>query len=169
MNFFRSAGLFLFLILSLGGCGQSTGGCQANWVAPGEKLLGNQAPNFTLANLRGENVELARVAGEKATLLVFWATWCPSCVEEVPTLNEWVDKYPSLQILSINVEEPIDRVRDFSEKFQLRYPVLLDEEAAVTQEYGLIGIPATLLLAKGGKVIYYGFGLPQNVEQLIQS
>jgi peroxiredoxin len=169
MNGIRFVFLLLLIAVGAGGCGQVPGGCQASWVAPGEKLLGSKAPDFTLSNLAGEKIELGNLVREKATLLVFWATWCPSCVEEIPTLNEWTEKYPDLQILGINVEEPADRIRDFAEKFQIRYPVLLDEDAAVTQQYGLVGIPATILVAKGGQIIYYGFTLPENIGQLIKS
>ena len=134
---------------------------------PSKKLLGSQAPNFILPNLSGQKVELAKVINEKPTLLVFWATWCPTCVEEIPTLNEWAQKYPQLQILGINVQEAKDHVQPFAAKQGMRYSILLDQEGDVSQQYGLVGIPATVLLAKGGRIIYYGFVLPQNIEELI--
>ena len=131
--------------------------------------MGNQAPNFVLPNLAGEDVELAALANQKPILLVFWATWCPTCVEEIPVLNDWTKRYPQLQILAVNVEEPPARVRTFVEKRKIQYPVVLDQEAEVAHEFGLVGIPAAVLLAKGGKVIYFGFALPKNIEQLIAS
>ena len=169
MNRLRSVLLFLSITFFLGGCGDPSGGCQAGWAPPGDQLLGNPAPNFALANLAGEKVELASVVNEKPVLLVFWATWCPSCVEEVPILNEWQEKYPGLQILGVNVEESLERVQSFAETYQVRYPLLLDSDAAVTRDYGLVGIPATVLVSKGGRVLYYGFSLPKNIEQLIES
>ena len=159
---------FLSLPLLLGNCSASSGGgCEAPWVSTGSRLLGSQAPNFVLPNLAGEKVELAAVSSQKPTLLVFWATWCPTCVEEIPVLNEWTEKYPGLQILGVNVQEPAERVRPFVKKYKIRYQVLLDEEGEAAQQYGLVGVPSTILLAKGGKVIYYGFALPQNIEQLM--
>ena len=164
------ARLLLILLLLLGSCGSSQpgGGCVSSWAPPGQELLGNQAPNFTLSSLSGEKVELAGLAQKKPTLLVFWATWCPSCVEEIPILNEWSEKYPGLQILGVNVQEPLKRVQAFAQKRKIRYPIVLDGAGEVAQQYGLVGIPAAILLSKGGKVIYYGFTLPQNIEQLIQ-
>jgi len=160
----------LLILLLLGSCGAQPGGggCAPAWVPPGQELLGNQAPNFVLSNLLGEKVELANLVSQKATLLVFWATWCPSCVEEIPVLNQWSEKYPGLQILGINVQEPADRIRPFAEKAKILYPILLDQDGEVAHQYGLVGIPAAILLSKGGKVIYYGFAPPKNIEQLIQ-
>lgn len=132
------------------------------------RLLGAQTPNFILPALTGEKVELASLVGQKATLLVFWATWCPTCREEIPILNEWNEKYPSLQILGINVQESRDRVKRFTKKHKMNYPVLLDEEGEAAQLYGLVGIPASILLTREGKIIYFGFALPENIDRLIQ-
>lgn len=165
----RSFLLFLLLALLLGSCGSSPeGGCAGPWVSSGERLLGSQAPNFILQDLAGEKVELARVSTQKPVLLVFWATWCPTCIEEVPLLNEWKERYPQLEILGVDVEEPAERVNAFAHKRGIRYKILLDQEGKVAEEYGLVGVPSAILLAKGGKVIYYGFTLPQDIEKLIE-
>ena len=158
MKWMRVASFCVLLGITLASCAPSPGG---------EQLLGSEAPNFTLPDLAGNKVELASLVHEKPTMLVFWATWCPSCNEEIPILNQWSERYPHLQILAVNVEESGNRVRAFAKKKQIRYPVLLDEKGEVAQLYGLVGIPASVLLAKGGRVIYYGFSLPANVEKLI--
>lgn len=165
----RPLALSFLLIMALVSCGPSTdGGCRSQWAPSTSRLLGAQAPNFVLPNLAGEKVELASMTSKKPTLLVFWATWCPTCKEEIPILNEWSQKFPDLTILGIDVQESRERVQAFAQKQKIQYPVLLDEEAEVAHQYGLVGIPASVLLAKGGKVIYYGFALPQNIELLIE-
>jgi len=165
----RPLALSFLLILALGSCSPSTdGGCRSQWAPSASRLLGAQAPNFVLPNLAGEKVELASLTGKKPTLLVFWATWCPTCKEEIPILNEWSQKFPDLTILGIDVQESRERVQAFAQKQKIQYPILLDEEGEVAQQYGLVGIPAAILLAKGGKVIYYGFALPRNIERLIE-
>jgi thiol-disulfide isomerase/thioredoxin len=168
MSFLRSSAPFLVGLLLLGNCGAPPGGgCSSSRVTPSERFLGSQAPNFVLPDLAGEEVELAALANQKPTLLVFWATWCPTCLEEIPVLNEWSEKYPGLQILAVNVQEPAERVKMFVKKRGVRYAVVLDQEAEVAYEYGLVGVPAAVFLAKGGRVIYYGFSLPRNIDQLI--
>ena len=158
MKYLRSSILSIFLTALLAGCSPYAG----------ERLLGNQAPDFTLSNLKGEKVQLYKLTSEKPVMLVFWATWCPTCNEEIPVLNQWVHLYPGLQIVGINVQESPERVQMFTEKKKFQYSVLLDEEGEVAEQYGLVGIPASVLIAKGGKIIYYGFSLPQNVDQLIK-
>ena len=158
MKHLSSFVLSIFLTASLASCSPYAG----------ERLLGNQAPDFTLPNLKGEKVQLSKLTSEKPVMLVFWATWCPTCNEEIPVLNQWVHLYPGLQIVGINVQESPERVRMFTEKNKFQYPVLLDKEGEVAEQYGLVGIPASVLIAKGGKIIYYGFSLPQNVDQLIK-
>ncbi len=167
----RFASFSLLIALVLGSCGPSTssgGGCGSAWVPTENRLLGAQAPNFTLPTVGGEKMELASLVQQKPTLLVFWATWCPTCKEEIPTLNEWSKKYPALQILGIDVQESGERVKAFAKRQKMNYPILLDEEGETAQRYGLVGIPASVLLAKGGKVIYFGFALPENIDSLIR-
>lgn len=144
------------------------GGCQSPFSSGAGPLLGSEAPNFVLPNLAGEAVELSDFVLEKPTLLVFWATWCPTCREEIPILNEWAEQFPDLQIVGVNVQEPLERVKPFAEKEGIHYPILLDREAEVAHQYGLVGIPAVILIAKGGKILYYGFALPRNIERLIK-
>ena len=166
---FRQTIFLLLTAFTLGSCGAPQGGgCRSPWAGSSDQFLGSQATNFVLPNLAGEEVGLANLASQKPTLLVFWATWCPTCVEEIPVLKSWSEKYPELQILAINVEEPAARVQAFAKKYKIHYSILLDQEGDVAHEYGLVGIPAAVLLAKGGRVIYYGFSLPGNIEQLIE-
>lgn len=164
MKRFRWIGLFILLAAMLGSC--SSSGCMGSWQ--GSKMLGNRAPEFRLPNLKGEYIALFKLVQEKPVLLVFWATWCPTCIEEIPTLNKWVDLFPDLHIIGINVQESPKRVEDFVEKRKMRYTILLDQEGTVAEQYGLVGIPATILIAKDGKIIYYGFSLPDHVEELIK-
>lgn len=162
--------LFIILGFTVGSCGPSSGGgCQqVRWFPPSGNFVGKEAPNFILSDLSGEKIELSHLAKEKPTLLIFWATWCPSCVEEIPILKEWSQKYSDLQIIGVNIQESAERVKRYAEKMQIRYPILLDEEGEVAHDYGLVGIPAAVFLAKNQKIIYYGFSLPPNLEQLIK-
>ena len=129
------------------------------------------APNFTLNFLIPQDraITLSDIVKERPVLLVFWATWCPSCTAEIPTLNTWYEKYHSqgLEILAVNVQEPRKRITEFVKKTPMNYPSLLDENGEVAARYGLVGLPAAVFLARGGEIIYYGFGLPDNLDQLL--
>lgn len=165
---FRSYLPLLCVLVLLTGCGLSgEGGCRMP-ARFEESVLGSQAPNFTLPDLDGNSTELSALVAEKPVLLIFWATWCPTCVEEIPVLNEWTAKYPGLKIIGINVQEPAERVKEFSRSQGILYPVLLDQEGEVAQRFGLVGIPASVLILPDGRIAYYGFSLPRNVDRFIQ-
>lgn len=162
----------VLLLLSLGvGCGQEGAGCQAWMPSSFQDRLGGQAPDFTLATLSDpeQKITLSETAKNHTVLIAFWATWCPSCVEEIPLLNSWNDQYTAkgLRILGVNVQEPRGRVLEFEQGHSMNYPILLDENGDVANRFGLVGLPASVMLAKGGEIIYYGFGLPENIEELI--
>lgn len=169
MSYSRPGIFCLLLLLAFGNLGPSNeGGCQPQWASSGDRLLGTQAPDFALPNLKGEKVKLSSLTAKKPVLLIFWATWCPACIEEIPTLNEWNQTYKDLAILGINVQESAARIKAFTKKKKILYPILLDEEGDVAGQFGLVGIPAAILLAKGGRVIYFGFSLPRNIDRLIK-
>ncbi|HXV27381.1 MAG TPA: TlpA disulfide reductase family protein [bacterium] len=150
----KGAGLAIILLALFAGCDSRS-----------------KAPDFTLPSVedKNEQITLSAFTTEHPVLLVFWATWCPSCVLEIPTLNEWHDKYSArgLKILAIDVQEPADQALNFMKENPLRYLSVTDENGEVASRYGLAGLPSSLFLAKGGKILYYGFGLPENMEQLL--
>ena len=137
-------------------------------VRPG---VSSTAPDFQLAAL--ENSErtttLSEVYKDHRVLLIFWASWCPSCVEEIDTLNAWQERYQAqgLQILGINVRERREDVLKFTKLHPIRYPVLMDTEGEVASRYGVVGLPMSVLLAKGGKILYDGFSLPADIDTLL--
>ena len=132
---------------------------------------GTVAPDFTLPLLSNESEQmtLSEAVREQPVLLVFWASWCPSCVEEIPALNDLHEKFASkgLRIVGVDVQEDRKDVMDFAKKQPIRYPVLLDQEGKVADRFGLTGVPAAVFVAKGGEILYYGFSLPAHLDQLL--
>lgn len=130
-----------------------------------------KVPDFELPALSGGGpVAFSKTNTENPVLLVFWASWCPSCVKEIPALNEIQKEFSpqGLKVLAVNVEESRQTILDFQKKHPMNYPILLDEEGDVAAKFGLAGIPASILAEKGGKVLYFGFSLPVNLEKLLQ-
>jgi len=148
--------LSLLLVIFLSGCGFKPK---------------SDSPDFRLPTVSGpeEKIRLSEVVRDNPVLLVFWATWCPSCAEEVPRLNEWngLFKADGLQILGVNVQESREDVRAFQKDYRMDYSVVLDEDGKVAKQFGVSGLPTTVFLAKGGEIRYYGYSLPANIEQLM--
>jgi cytochrome c biogenesis protein CcmG/thiol:disulfide interchange protein DsbE len=107
------------------------------------------APDFTLPTLSGEQLSLSQFRG-KPVMLNFGASWCVDCREELPLLQKLQTQYPDLVIFYVDTEEPVETVRAYVEKFQMTYPVVLDEDGAVGKQYSLNGVPYIIFVDKDG-------------------
>ncbi len=114
-------------------------------------VIGEKAPDFTLPNLDGESVSLTDFEG-RPMLINFWNTGCPPCREEMPYLQEVYDERQGseLVMLTINIGQNAATVKSFLHDNNLSLPVLLDTDAAVTQRYGMPGIPTTFFIDRDG-------------------
>ena len=113
---------------------------------------GNHAPDFTVNDLAGHPVQLSSLKG-KVVLVNFWATWCPPCREEVPSLvqlNQAMQGKP-FQLLAISIDEGgKGAVESFFRKAGLVLPAYLDSDGKVAKLYGTTGVPETFVVdAKG--------------------
>ena len=118
--------------------------------------VGKKAASFTLLTLDGKEIGLDSFAKDKVTLLVFGATWCPSCRHEIPLLKEFYTelKDKGLNVLSIDIQESAKKVKSLVDKKKINYPVVLDSKADVARLYKVIGIPLNIVLDKNGVIVY---------------
>lgn len=149
------------------GCGDSGSGagCAGKGLHVFVQKADRQGPDFRLPAL-DDSAGLLRLSEqyrETPVLLVFWATWCPSCVKEIPQLNALHEKWgpDRLRILAVNVRESREKLTDFAQRRGIRYPVLLDETGGAAAAYEVTGLPVAVVLAKGGEILYYGITLPE--------
>ena len=119
------------------------------------------ASNDALSRLSLVNVEEQPVALEsykgKVVLLNFWATWCPPCIKEMPSMQRLRDQFENqpFEVVAINVGETSTTVSSFMLELdtELTFPILLDLEAKSFGQLGLRGLPMTLLLDQHGNVV----------------
>ena len=118
--------------------------------------VGQKASPFKLLTVDGKEIELGSFAKDKVTLLVFGATWCPSCRHEIPILKEYYSelKDGGLNVLAIDIKESVKKVKSLIEKMQINYPVVLDSSADVARLYKVVGIPLNIILDKNGVIVY---------------
>lgn len=128
------------------------------------------AEDFTLTALDGNAVTLSDFKGKENVLLVFGATWCPYCIEEIPTLKDLHAQYGTqgLAILALDIREPLDKVRAFADKKGITYTVLLDSDGTVAAHYGVRGIPTNIFIDKNGEILYRGSLDREKVESLLK-
>jgi cytochrome c-type biogenesis protein CcmF len=140
-------------------------GCGAPVPAAGQSLVGQEAPEFSFAPLDGSMLTLSDLRG-RVVVVNFWATWCPSCVDELPELQAVWEEYQQQDVLlvGIAVQEDLAEVQQAVSQFRLTYPVGLGEETLVTA-YGIPVIPTTVLVDQEGVVASVGVG-PMTAEDL---
>ncbi|NIP73774.1 MAG: TlpA family protein disulfide reductase [Gammaproteobacteria bacterium] len=121
------------------------------------EVLNSQRPAFELADLSGRMRHIREWDG-KVIVLNFWATWCPPCKREIPTLVELQDSYSAqgLQIIGVAIDQR-QLVQEFSDYMGVNYPVLVGETDAteVTKQYGnLYGqLPFTAFIDREGRIV----------------
>ncbi|MDD2463918.1 MAG: TlpA disulfide reductase family protein [Desulfobulbus sp.] len=130
---------------------------------------GQQLIPFKGADLNGNPIDLAQSIGTKPVLLVFWASWCPSCRTEVPKINQLAEKYRSrgMDFVAINVgyNDSVERAQTFARKTGMQYPAYFDGSGKVTEEYKLIGVPTIIVADKHGVVRFRNFMSPDITEE----
>ena len=110
---------------------------------------------FTLADLTGKPYTLDDFRG-RVTVLNFWASWCPPCVEEIPSLNRLRQAFAGrpFRLISVNYAEPPERVRAFLERVQVDFPVLLDTDGRTAARWQVVAFPSTFVIAPDGAIRY---------------
>lgn len=117
------------------------------------------AKNFALPDLNGRVHRLVHGALENrpaVTLVNFWASWCPHCIQEIPSMSRLAQSYPpgQLRVLSINFKESAAHVRSFIKQFHVHFPVLIDRQGDVAEQWGVFAFPSSFLVDDKGRIRY---------------
>ncbi len=119
------------------------------------------APQLRLKTLDGGEIDISALRG-RVVVVNFWATWCPPCVEEMPTIQKlWEETHDSgLDVLAVNVGEPVEAIEAFLQDFEptLDFPILLDLQGEAFQAWEMRGLPKTFVIDRRGRVIYEAEG-----------
>ncbi len=123
--------------------------------APPPELVGKPAPRFAIANVDGTPCDLASFKNKQPVLLVFWATWCGPCSQEIPFLRELRSEHSTdaLAILAVSSEAKAADLARFAKKKKMTYSILHDEKKEVSKAYQASAIPRTFLIDKDGKIV----------------
>ena len=128
---------------------------------------GEAALEFSLLDLQGKNHTLPK--GD-VILLNFWATWCPPCRREMPSMAELSKKYASkgLKVVAVSVDRDARALKNFVAEYQLPFLVLHDIDSAVSTNYGVYRYPETFLIDREGRVQIHKAGEVEWLSEPIQ-
>jgi peroxiredoxin len=131
------------------------GACVALDPAQVPDFLKNATPDFQLPDAAGRTVSLSQQRGHPV-LLNFWATWCPPCVDEVPSLEDLARrlKGTDMRMLAVSVDDDWDKIRRFFAKGS-DIGVLLDTSHDIPKKFGTEKFPETFLIDSAGRIRYY--------------
>jgi peroxiredoxin len=119
------------------------------------------APDFALPDMDGEVHRLADYRG-KVLLINFWATWCPPCRREMPSMQRLYRLLgeEGFAVLAIDEFESEDEVFGFVGQLEVEpeFPILLDATSETAQAYGVRGLPSSFVLDREGRIVYRVIG-----------
>jgi len=134
-----------------GGCSKDKAG-SPTIKAPSEK---SQAPEITVVSLDNQQQTLTSLKG-KVVLLNFWATWCPPCREEIPSmmkLNSFMAGKP-FQMICVSVDEGGKKaIEEFFKNSGFSLPAYTDATGQAAKTYGITGVPETFVIDKNGVIV----------------
>ncbi len=119
------------------------------------------APALVLKDIDDKSHDLASLRG-KVVLVNFWATWCPPCRREMPSMDRLAQKLAgtAFVVLAVNIGEDADTIHTFTSQLDAgpSFPILLDPHARTMQTWKISGLPTTYLIDPQGRIAYSAVG-----------
>ena len=120
-----------------------------------------EAPDFALQDMDGEMHKLSDLRGNYVQVS-FWATWCPQCRKEMPSLEHLYQRYKDrpFRVLAVNQWEDQDHVFSYMGELNVfpTFPILFDPQSEVSASYGVRGLPTSFIVDPEGRFAYRAIG-----------
>ncbi|MBI4366328.1 MAG: TlpA family protein disulfide reductase [Deltaproteobacteria bacterium] len=124
---------------------------------PSVVRVGESMPPLEIVDAEHRRVPLSAFRGE-VVLLNFWATWCPPCRHEIPSLNRLARRFANRSFRLLGVSEDADAmafatIREFARQVPMAFPVYVDPAGAAADALSVIGLPESFLIDREGRLV----------------
>lgn len=151
----RPSRFFPFLLIVIAGALGIAGFVALQGPGGPALRVGSNAPEFSLERADGSPISLQELRG-RVVFVNFWATWCPPCREEAPSMQRLYSSLQSepFEMLAISIDTPdaTEAIAAFRDEFALEFPILLDPDKATYDGYQVTGVPESFLLDAQGRL-----------------
>jgi peroxiredoxin len=150
-----SFGVFLILIAVLSLASQNSAGRAADLSSVVPAKVSFAAPQLSLQNIHGETESLTDYR-DNVVLINNWATWCPPCKAEMPTLAAYYNEHTSegFTIIAIEAGDNVEGISQFAKNYGLKFPVWLDPNGTSLRAFGNGTLPNSYVIDRSGTVRY---------------
>jgi peroxiredoxin len=128
-------------------------GARSRFIRPLQE--GRPAPDFTFPDLDARKVRLSDFRG-KVVLVNIWATWCPPCRDEMPSMQKLYERFKGehFEILAVSIDaDGREAVAPFMQQMNLTFPALLDPKEKIRSLYGITGVPESFIVDRDGILV----------------
>ena len=126
--------------------------------------------DLVLQDEEGNTLLFANLTAQKPVLLYFWATWCKPCRKIQPMVSTFAQKYQDrIKVLGINAGglDSKEVVKKYRTRYKITYPLLLDHKNKAVSDFGVVAIPAFILLDGGGEIRFRGDKPPKHPDEFL--
>ena len=135
-------------------------------------LFAGKIKDFKAKDLNFQNTSYSKLAGQKLTIIDFWATWCKPCLKAIPKLNMLYSQYKNkgVEIIGINVDSPRNsaKVKPFTNAYNIKYPVLRDPNSKISRDLNISAYPTLLIVDSNMDVVYRHIGFKIGDQRIIE-
>ncbi len=151
----RLAAIFAVPLLAAALAACMTGGAEVSASDPADRA---DAEDFSVPALLSDgDVSLSQFSGTPV-VLNFWASWCTPCKKEMPILQNFAADNPDVAVVGIAVNDTERDSRKFAEDRDIQFPLGVDGDGSVSADYGVTGLPVTIVIDGEGRIATTWFG-----------
>ncbi len=137
--------------------------------------VGDPIPDVTLIDTQGNKLRLSELK-ESVVFVNFWASWCPPCIEEIPSIESLfrnLSGKPKFKMITILYRDDVDRIIKSAREQGYTLPIYRDPDGFAAIQFGITGVPETFIIDKNGilrdKVIGpYTWDSPPVIDTLLK-